>query len=71
MAGEMRWIRSYFFQEEDGTRGTICVYEAESADAIREHARRALLLADGSSDHRDDRQACRSGARDTLILGTA
>jgi uncharacterized protein DUF4242 len=46
MAGQMRWIRSYFFTEEDGSLGTICVYEAESADAIREHARRALLPAD-------------------------
>jgi hypothetical protein len=46
MAGQMRWIRSYFFEEEDGTLGTICVYEAESADAIREHARRAEIPAD-------------------------
>ena len=46
MAGQMRWIRSYFFREEDGTLGTICIYEAESADAIREHARRALLPSD-------------------------
>ena len=46
MAGQMRWIRSYFFKEEDGRFGTICIYEAESADAIREHARRALLPAD-------------------------
>ncbi len=46
MAGQMLWIRSYFFEEEDGTLGTICVYEAESADAIREHARRAEIPAD-------------------------
>jgi Protein of unknown function (DUF4242) len=46
MAGQMRWLRSYFFREEDGTLGTICIYEAESADAIREHARRAHLPAD-------------------------
>ena len=46
MAGQMLWIRSYFFKEEDGKLGTICIYEAESADAIREHARRALLPAD-------------------------
>jgi Protein of unknown function (DUF4242) len=46
MSGEMRWIRSYFFTEEDGGLGTICIYEAESADAIREHARRASLPAD-------------------------
>ncbi len=46
MAGQMHWIRSYFFEEEDGTLGTICIYEAQSADAIREHAGRALLPAD-------------------------
>jgi hypothetical protein len=46
MAGQMLWIRSYFFEEEDGKLGTICVYEAESADAIREHARRAEIPAD-------------------------
>jgi Nickel responsive protein SCO4226-like len=46
MAGQMRWVRSYFFREEDGTLGTICIYEADSPDAIREHARRAGLPAD-------------------------
>jgi hypothetical protein len=46
MAGQMRWVRSYFFEEGNGTLGTICIYEAESADAIREHARRARLPAD-------------------------
>ena len=46
MPGQMRWIRSYFFREDDGTLGTICIYEAESPDAIGEHARRAGLPAD-------------------------
>src|SRR2546421_12293235 len=46
MTGELRWIRSYFFREEDGSLGTICLYEAPSSDAIREHARRAQLPAD-------------------------
>ena len=46
MEGQLRWVRSYFFREEEGTLGTICIYEAESADAIREHARRASLPAD-------------------------
>lgn len=44
--GQMQWIRSYFFEEEDGTLGTICIYEAEGPEAIREHARRASLPAD-------------------------
>ena len=46
MEGRLRWVRSYFFREEGGTLGTICIYEAESPDAIREHARRAGLPAD-------------------------
>ena len=46
MAGQMHWIRSYFFSEEDGTLGTICIYESESPEAILEHARRATLPAD-------------------------
>jgi hypothetical protein len=46
MAGQMQWIRSYFFREADGTLGTICIYEAESPDAIRAHAGLADLPAD-------------------------
>jgi Nickel responsive protein SCO4226-like len=46
LAGQMRWVRSYFFREQDGTLGTICIYEADGPDAIREHARRAGLPAD-------------------------
>ena len=46
MAGQMRWVRSYFFHEPDGTLGTICIYEADDLDAVREHARRANLPAD-------------------------
>jgi hypothetical protein len=46
MTGQMRWVHSYFFREENGTLGTICIYEADDPDAIREHARRAELPAD-------------------------
>jgi uncharacterized protein DUF4242 len=46
MEGQLRWVRSYFFREQEGTLGTICIYEADSEDAIREHARRASLPAD-------------------------
>jgi hypothetical protein len=46
MPGQMRWLRSYFFREDDGTLGTICIYESETIEAIREHARRANLPAD-------------------------
>jgi sporulation protein YlmC with PRC-barrel domain len=46
MADQIRWIRSYVVQEADGTLGTTCVYQATSADAIREHARRVGMPAD-------------------------
>lgn len=46
MDGRLRWIRSYFFHEPDGTIGTICVYDAANAEDVREHARRAGIPAD-------------------------
>jgi sporulation protein YlmC with PRC-barrel domain len=46
MADRIRWIRSYVVQEADGTLGTVCVYQATNADAIREHARRVGMPAD-------------------------
>jgi hypothetical protein len=45
MSDDIRWIRSYVVIEADGTLGTICIYEASSADKIREHAERAGLPA--------------------------
>ena len=46
MPDDIRWIRSYVLAEKDGRLGTACVYQASSADAIREHAERAGLAAD-------------------------
>jgi hypothetical protein len=46
MADGVRWIRSYVLAEEDGSLGTVCIYQATSPDAIFEHARRAGLPAD-------------------------
>ena len=46
MSDDIRWIRSYVLDEGDGPVGTVCVYQASSPDAIREHARRADLPAD-------------------------
>jgi hypothetical protein len=46
MASDIRWIRSYVMEEGDGALGTVCIYEATSADKIREHASRAELPAD-------------------------
>ncbi len=42
----VRWIRSYVVSEESGELGTFCVYEAESPEAIRAHARAAVLPVD-------------------------
>jgi sporulation protein YlmC with PRC-barrel domain len=46
MADRIRWIRSYVVQESDGTLGTVCVYQATNADAIRVHAKRVGMPAD-------------------------
>jgi thiamine biosynthesis protein ThiC len=46
MSDDIRWIRSYVLQEADGTVGTVCVYQASSPEAVREHARRAGMSAD-------------------------
>ncbi len=46
MSDDIRWIRSYVLSEPDGTVGTLCVYEASSPEAIREHADRAELPVD-------------------------
>lgn len=42
----VRWIRSYVLSEEDGSVGTVCLYEADSPEAIKAHARNAELPAD-------------------------
>jgi hypothetical protein len=46
MPQHVRWIRSYVIEGEDGKLGTACIYQASSAQAIREHARRAELQAE-------------------------
>ena len=46
MGDQVRWIRSYVIEEEDGTLGTVCIYQSEDEDAIMEHANRAQLAAD-------------------------
>jgi Protein of unknown function (DUF4242) len=46
MSDDIRWIRSYVLSEEDGSVGTVCVYQASSPEAVREHASRAGLAAD-------------------------
>ena len=46
MSDRIRWIRSYVLEEDGGSVGTVCIYQAESPEAIREHASRADLPAD-------------------------
>lgn len=46
MSADIRWIRSYVVNEEDGTLGTVCIYQASSPEAIRAHASRVGMPAD-------------------------
>jgi hypothetical protein len=46
MPDDIRWIRSYVLEEDGGGLGTVCIYQASSPEAIREHAQRAGLPAD-------------------------
>ena len=46
MSDDIRWIRSYVLAEPHGRVGTVCIYQASSPEAIREHASRADLAAD-------------------------
>jgi hypothetical protein len=46
MSADIRWIRSYVLGEEAGGLGTVCVYQASSPEAIRDHASRADLPCD-------------------------
>jgi hypothetical protein len=46
MSDDIRWIRSYVLGEEDGSVGTVCIYEASSPEAIRKHAQAADLPVD-------------------------
>ena len=42
----VRWIRSYVLEEESGEVGTVCLYEADSPEAIRAHGAAAVLPVD-------------------------
>lgn len=46
MSNDIGWIRSYVLQENGGSVGTVCIYQATSPEAIREHASRADLPVD-------------------------
>jgi len=46
MSDDIRWIRSYVLEEGAGSVGTVCIYQATSPEAVREHASKADLPAD-------------------------
>jgi hypothetical protein len=43
---DIRWIRSYVLAEPTGQLGTVCIYQASSPEAIRDHANRSGLPVD-------------------------
>jgi thiamine biosynthesis protein ThiC len=46
MSEDIRWIRSYVLAEADGSIGTLCIYQATSEQALRDHTARADLHLD-------------------------
>jgi sporulation protein YlmC with PRC-barrel domain len=42
----LAWIRSYIVKEEDGTLGSVCIYQATDIDTVRDHAQRVGMPAD-------------------------
>ena len=53
MPDKVRWIRSYVTRHEGGRVGTVCVYQATSPEAVREHARRVGMPADSITEIAD------------------
>ena len=45
MSHQIRWIRTYVVSEDNGTLGTVCIYQAISPAALREHANRVGMPA--------------------------
>jgi Protein of unknown function (DUF4242) len=43
---DIAWMRSYVIQEDGGTLGSICIYQATDEDKVREHAKRVGMPAD-------------------------
>jgi hypothetical protein len=43
---DVRWIRSYVLAEDGGSVGTVCIYQASSPEAIKEHSNAAELPCD-------------------------
>lgn len=53
MPDKVRWIRSYVTRHEGGRVGTVCIYQATSPEAVREHARRVGMPADSVTEIAD------------------
>jgi hypothetical protein len=53
MPDRVRWIRSYVTRHEGGRIGTVCIYQATSPEAVREHARRVGMPADSITEIAD------------------
>ena len=49
MSDQVRWIRSYVV-DDNGSLGTICIYQAVSPDALSEHAKKVGMPADEISE---------------------
>jgi hypothetical protein len=50
---DIRWIRSYVLAEDDGSLGSICIYQATDPEAVRRHAHRVGMPADEIFDVAD------------------
>jgi hypothetical protein len=46
MSDDIRWIRSYALAEDDGSVGTVCIYQASRPEAVRKHAEVVGMPAD-------------------------
>jgi len=46
MSDEVSWLQTYAVRENDGTLGTVCIYQGVDAGALRRHAARAGMPAD-------------------------
>ncbi len=63
MPADIRWIRSYVLAKDSGNLGTVCIYEASSPEAIRDHASHADLRHRDHPDRRHGAGAAGSGGR--------
>ena len=46
MSDEVRWIRSYVVEEDDGQLGTVCIYQGVNPEALRLHAENSGMTVD-------------------------